>query len=185
MLPGLPRAGTGSDMTVSPRSASLRRTLQLVRPARTRLFLTTLLTAATAGCGVALLATSAWLISRAAQRPSVVALGLAIIGVRAFAVSRGLSRYGERLVGHDAALRVLADLRVRVYERLEPLAPTGLPAFRRGDLLARLVEDVDSLQDLMLRVIPPFGAVLLVGIPAVGLIWYVLPSAGVVLAGPS
>jgi thiol reductant ABC exporter CydC subunit len=112
----------------------------------------------------------------------VVALGAAVIGVRFFAVSRGLCRYGERLVGHDAALRLLADLRVRIYERLEALAPTGLPAFRRGDLLARVVDDVDALQDLLLRIIPPYGVALLVSIPTVGLIWYFLPSAGLVLA---
>jgi thiol reductant ABC exporter CydC subunit len=163
-------------------TAPIRRTLQLVWPARGRLTITTLLGAATAGSGIALLATSAWMISRAAQRPSVVALGIAIVGVRVFAVSRGLSRYGERLVGHDTALRVLADLRVRVYERLERLAPNGLPAFRRGDLLARLVADVDALQDLMLRVIPPYGVALIVSIPTVGLIWYLLPAGGLVLA---
>jgi thiol reductant ABC exporter CydC subunit len=112
----------------------------------------------------------------------VVALGLAIIGVRFFAVSRGLLRYCERLSGHDAALRFLAGLRVRVYQRLEVLAPAGLPAFRRGDLLARLVEDVDALQDLMLRVIPPFGIAVLGGLPTVALVWYLLPSAGLVLA---
>jgi thiol reductant ABC exporter CydC subunit len=76
----------------------------------------------------------------------------------------------------------LAGLRVRVYQRLEALAPAGLPAFRRGDLLARLVEDVDALQDLMLRVIPPFGIALLAGLPTVALVWYLLPSAGLVLA---
>ena len=70
-----------------------------------------------------------------------------------FGLSRGLARYGQRLVGHDAALRALADLRVRVYAALEPLAPRGLPAFRSGDLLARFVDDVDSLQDLLVRVI--------------------------------
>jgi thiol reductant ABC exporter CydC subunit len=164
------------------KEAPLGRTLALARPARRRLVTTTLLSAGTAGCGIALLATSAWLISRAAQRPSVVALGVAIIGVRFFAVSRGLCRYGERLVGHDAALRLLVDLRVRVYERLEALAPTGLPAFRRGDLLARVVEDVDALQDLLLRVIPPYGVALLVSVPTVGLVWYLLPSAGWLLA---
>jgi thiol reductant ABC exporter CydC subunit len=112
----------------------------------------------------------------------VVALGLAIIGVRFFAVSRGLLRYCDRLVGHDSSLRFLAGLRVRVYQRLEVLAPAGLPAFRRGDLLARLVEDVDALQDLMLRVIPPFGIAWLAGLPTVALVWYLLPSAGLVLA---
>jgi thiol reductant ABC exporter CydC subunit len=161
--------------------ASVGQTLQLVRPVRGRLWATTLLGAASAGAGVALLATSAWLISRAAQHPSVVVLGVAIVGVQFFSLSRALFRYKERLVGHDAALRVLAELRARVYERLEVLAPTGLPAFRRGDLLARLVGDVDAVQDLMLRVLPPFGVVLVVGIPTVGFVWYFLPSAALVL----
>ena len=151
-------------------------------PEYRRLSVTTLIGAGTAACGIALLATSAWLISRAAERPSVVALGVAIVGVRFFAVCRGICRYEERLFGHNTALRVLADLRVRVYERLERLAPTGLPAFRRGDLLARLVHDVDGLQDLMLRVIPPYGVALLVAVPTVGLVWYLLPAAGLILA---
>jgi hypothetical protein len=90
--------------------------------------------------------------------------------VQFFALSRGLCRYGERLVGHDAAFRVLADLRVRVYERLERLAPLGLPAFRSGELLARLVHDVDSLQDLLLRVLPAFA--LVVSARVVGLVWW-------------
>jgi thiol reductant ABC exporter CydC subunit len=163
-------------------AAPLGRTLQLARPERGRLVATVVLAAATGACGIALLATSAWLISRAAQRPSVVALGLAVIGVRFFAVARGICRYGERLVGHDTALRALADLRVRIYQRLEVLAPAGLPAFRRGDLLARLVQDVDALQDLILRVIPPYGSAVLVLIPTVALTWYFLPGAGAVLA---
>jgi thiol reductant ABC exporter CydC subunit len=162
--------------------ASLRRTLDLVRPAGRRLVYAVLLGAAAAGSGIALLATSAWLISRAAEHPSVVALGLAIIGVRFFAISRALFRYAERLVGHDTALRVLADWRVRVYERLEKLAPSGLPAFRGGDLLARLVQDVDAVQDLLLRVIAPFGVALVVGLPTVALIWYFLPAAGATVA---
>ena len=156
-------------------------TVGLVRPAGRRLDSPIALGAGAAGSGVALLATSAWLISRAAQRPSVVALGLAIIGVRFFAISRAIWRYAERLVGHDTALRVLADLRVRVYERLERLAPAGLPAFRSGDLLARLVQDVDAVQDLFLRVIAPWGVALLVGVPTVALFWYFLPAAGLVV----
>jgi thiol reductant ABC exporter CydC subunit len=144
--------------------------------------LTVLLASATAAAGIALLATSAWLISRAAQHPSVVALGVAVIGVRFFAISRGLCRYAERLVGHDTALRVLAELRVRVYDRLEGLAPAGLPAFRSGDLLARIVHDVDSLQELMIKVLPSYGTVVVVGAATTGLVWHFLPSAGVVLA---
>ncbi len=101
---------------------------------------------------IGLIATSAWLISRSAQHPQESAVAIAIAGVQFFALARGLCRYGERLVGHDAAFRVLARIRVRVYERLERLAPLGLPAFRSGDLLARLIHDVEALQDLLLRV---------------------------------
>ena len=125
--------------------------------------------------------TSAWLISRAAQHPSEASLTLAIVGVQFFGLSRGFLRYGERLVGHDAALRMLADLRVRVYTRLEALAPAGLPAFRRGDLVARVVDDVDSLQDVVLRVIQPFAVAVLVGGATVTALWWFLPQAGVVL----
>ena len=122
--------------------AGLRRTLRIARPALPRLTLATLLGAGAVGAAIGLLATSAWLISRASQHPSENAIALAVALVQLFALSRGFCRYGERLVGHDAALRVLADLRVRVYEQLERLAPAGLPAFHRGDLLARLVHDV-------------------------------------------
>jgi thiol reductant ABC exporter CydC subunit len=174
--------GAGSRRSGGGQRAPIGRLLSLVRPARRPLAYATLLGAVAAGSGIALLATSAWLISRAAQHPSVVALGVAIVGVQFFSLSRALFRYKERLVGHDAALRVMADVRARVYERLELLAPTGLSEFRSGDLLARLVGDVDSLQDFMLRVVPPYGIAFVVGIPTVGFVWYFLPEAGVVLA---
>jgi ATP-binding cassette subfamily C protein CydC len=108
-------------------------------------------------------------------------VAIAIVGVQFFALSRGLCRYAERLLGHDAAFRVLANLRVRIYERLERLAPFGLPAFRSGDLLARLVHDVDSLQDLILRVVPAFAIALVVGAATVTLVWLILPAAGLIL----
>jgi ATP-binding cassette subfamily C protein CydC len=155
--------------------------LSVARPVAGRLVLATVLGAGSIGAGIGLIATSAWLISRASQRPSESALGLAIVGVQFFALSRGLLRYGERLVGHDAAFRALADLRSRVYQHLETLAPAGLSAFRSGDLLARLVQDVDSLQDLVLRVIPPFAIAFVVGAATVGLISWLLPPAGLIL----
>jgi thiol reductant ABC exporter CydC subunit len=133
------------------------------------------------GASIGLLGTAAWLISRAAERPSEQAIAIAIVAVQFCGLSRGILRYYERLVGHDAAFRVLADLRVRFYRRLEPLAPAGLPAFRRGDLLARLVQDVDSQQDLLLRVLPPFLAAVLLGTATVGFIWWLLPPAGLIL----
>ena len=107
---------------------------------------------------------------------------MAIVAVQFFGLSRGFFRYEERLVGHDAAFRLLADLRVRVYERLEQLAPSGLPAFRRGDLLARMVQDVDSLQDLVIRVIPPFGSAVVVGALTVASCGGCCPLPGSILA---
>ena len=163
--------------------APLPRTLALARPATGRLVLATLLGGGAAAAAIGLIATSAWLISRSAQRPQESAVAIAIVGVQFFALVRGLCRYGERLVGHDAAFRVLSELRVSLYTRLERLAPLGLPAFRSGDLLARLVHDVDALQDLLLRVVPPFAIALGVGAATVALVWAMLPAAGLILLG--
>ena len=163
------------------RPASVGRTLGVARVARVRLAQASLLGAGAIGASVALMGTSAWLISRAALHPSEASLTLAIVGVQVFGLSRGFLRYGERLVGHDAALRVLADLRLRVYGRLETIAPAGLPLFRRGDLVSRVVDDVDSLQDVVLRVIQPFAVACLVGAGTVAVMWMLLPGAGAAL----
>ena len=167
--------------SVDGAQAPLGRTLRLARRGAGRLALASLLGAGAVGAGIGLIATSAWLISRASQRPQESALTIAIVGVQFFGLSRGLFRYGQRLVAHDVAFRSLAQLRVSSYERLEALAPAGLPAFRSGDLLARIVHDIDSLQDLMLRVIPPFAIAVLVGAGTVALMWLILPAAGLII----
>jgi thiol reductant ABC exporter CydC subunit len=168
-------------VSARPQQASLRQTLAIARPAAGRLALATLLGAGSITAAIGLIATSAWLISRSSQRPPESVVAVAIVGVQFFALSRGLCRYCERLVGHDAAFRVLASLRVSVYVRLERLAPLGLPAFRGGDLLSRLVQDIDSLQDLLLRVVPPFAIALLVGAGTVALVWTMLPASALIL----
>ncbi|MCF2526535.1 thiol reductant ABC exporter subunit CydD [Yinghuangia soli] len=176
---------TTQDSAPDPRDASggtLRRLLRLARPVRSRLALAVLLGAIALGSSVGLMATSAWLISRASQHPPVLTLMVAVTSVRAFGISRAVFRYAERLVSHDAAFRILADLRVRVYERLERLAPAGLPAFRRGDLLSRLVADVDAVQDFFLRALLPAAVAAAVGLAAVGVTGAFLPEAGAVLA---
>ena len=138
-------AGTAARDTGLPRGAHpLLRLLPLARPVRGRLLLAVLAAAAATGCGVALLGTSGFLLARASQHPSILAISGAVVAVRAFSVGRGVFRYAERVSSHDVAFRVLAGLRVRVYRRLERIAPGGLHAFRSGDLLARLVSDVDA-----------------------------------------
>ncbi len=107
---------------------------------------------------------------------------VAIVAVRAFGIGRGVLRYAERLASHDAAFRQLGELRVRVYQRLERLAPAGLAEFRSGDLMARLVADVDSLQDRWLRVRLPYAIATVVGAGSVLLVAWLLPSAAVLLA---
>ena len=114
-----------------------------------------LLGALTIVCGVGLMATAGYLIARAAQQPAILSLTVAIVGVRFFGLTRPLARYAERLATHDVALRVLARVRVAVYARIAPLAPAQLEGYRRGDLLARVVADVDALQDLHGRAVGP------------------------------
>ncbi|HLI40771.1 MAG TPA: thiol reductant ABC exporter subunit CydC [Streptosporangiaceae bacterium] len=133
-------------------------------------------------CSVGLMATSAWLIARSAQHPPVLYLMVPVAAVQAFGIGRGAFRYAERLAGHDAALRVLAGLRMSAWDRLERLAPAGLPAFRTGDLISRLVSDVDSLADRWLRVRLPYAAAAVTGAAAVAVSAALLPAAALVLA---
>ncbi|WP_443067736.1 thiol reductant ABC exporter subunit CydD [Streptomyces sp. NBC_01351] len=141
-----------------------------------------LLGALAVGCSVGLMAVSGWLISRASEQPPVLYLMVAVTATRAFGMGRAVFRYAERLVSHDAVLRMLADLRVAVYRRLERIAPAGLREHRRGDLLARLVADADALQDYWLRWLLPVGTAVLVGTGSVAFTAWLLPEAGAVLA---
>lgn len=129
-------------------------------------------------CGIGLTATAAWLIARAAEQPSIAALGLAIVGVRAFAIFRGVFRYAERLSGHDVTLRTVADLRSKVYAALVRRR-TDL---RDGDALSRMVSDVDSVQDLLLRCALPAVIAASVGGAAVTICAFVLPITAIYLA---
>ena len=114
----------------------------------------------TISSGIALMMTSAWLISTAALQLGITSLSLAPTAVRLFGLSRASFRYLERLVSHDVTFRLLAHLRVWFYEHIEPLSPAQLGAYSSGDLMARLVTDIEELQNLYIRVIaPPIVAV--------------------------
>ena len=114
-----------------------------------------LLGAATIASSIALMGTSAYLISAAALHPSVADLAIAIVSVRLFGISRGLFRYLERLVSHQVTFHLLARLRMWFYAALEPLAPARLMQYRSGDLLARVVADVETLENFYVRVVSP------------------------------
>ncbi|MGW0118819.1 thiol reductant ABC exporter subunit CydD [Streptomyces sp. NPDC003327] len=162
--------------------SGLRRVREMAGEFRGRMALALLLGSLALGSAVGLMAVSGWLISRASEQPPVLHLMMAVTATRAFGIGRAVFRYAERLVSHDAVLRMLADLRVSVYRRLERIAPAGLRRTRRGDLLARLVQDVDALQDYWLRWLLPVGAALVVGVASAGFTAWLLPEAGAVLA---
>ncbi|MFE1769936.1 thiol reductant ABC exporter subunit CydD [Streptomyces sp. NPDC059008] len=161
---------------------ALTRLRRMARARRARFGLALLLGSLALGSAVGLMATSGWLISRAAQQPPVLYLMVAVTATRAFGIGRAVFRYAERLVAHDAVFRMLADVRVAVFRRLERLAPAGLKERSRGDLLSRLVADVDAVQDYFLRWLLPIGAAVVVGAGAVGFTGWLLPEAGAILA---
>jgi len=169
---GLPRDGR----------PPLLRLLGMARPLRGRLLGAVVAGAAATGCGVALLAVSGFLLARASQHPAIIAISVAVVAVRALSIGRGVSRYLERLASHDVAFRVLAQVRVAIWRRLEALAPAGVALFRFGDLLARLISDVDATQDLFIRGVTPVLAAVLVGGGAVTACLLILAPAGAVLA---
>lgn len=172
----------GDPEAAAPTRGVLARVRAMAAPRRGSLALALLLGSLALGSAVGLMATSGWLISRASQQPPVLYLMVAVTATRAFGIGRAVFRYAERLVSHDAVLRMLADTRVAVYRRLERLAPAGLRRTRRGDLLSRLVADVDALQDYWLRWLLPAGAALAVSAVSVGFTAWLLPEAGAVLA---
>ncbi|WP_399886608.1 thiol reductant ABC exporter subunit CydD [Streptomyces sp. BBFR51] len=171
-----PGSSTGS------RGGGLSRVRAMSAARRGRLGLALLLSSLALGSAVGLMATSGYLISRAYEQPPVLYLMVAVTATRAFGIGRAVFRYAERLVSHDAVLRMLADTRVAVYRRLERLSPSGLRRSRRGDLLSRLVADVDALQDYWLRWLLPAGSAVFVSAASVGFTAWLLPEAGAVLA---
>jgi thiol reductant ABC exporter CydC subunit len=163
-------------------TATVARLATLARLPASRVALSLLLSTSAVGFGVALLATAGYLISRAAQQPPILSLTVTIVLVRFFGLARPLSRYADRLVSHDLALRGLGRIRAGVYGRIEPLAPGELEGYRRGDLLSRMVADVDALQGLYVRGLGPPVVALLVGAAAVVCTAVVLPLAAAILA---
>ena len=143
--------------------STLRRLISFLKPNSKEVVLSILFSTLTIGSSVSLLMTSAYLISKAALQPSIGEISVAIVGVRFFGISRGVFRYIERLVSHNTSFKVLADIRVWLYKAIEPIAPAGISKFKSGDLLNRLIADVDTLENFYVRVfLPPVVALVIV-----------------------
>jgi thiol reductant ABC exporter CydC subunit len=161
--------------------ATIRRLTLIADVRAARFALASLLGVLTILFGVGLMGTAGYLISRAAEHPAVLSLSAAIVGVRFFGLARPIARYLERLSSHDLALRALGRARARVFAAIEPLAPAQLEDVRHGDLLARFVADVDSLQNLYLRGLEPIVVAVVAGGASAALAAVFLPWAGAVL----
>jgi ATP-binding cassette subfamily C protein CydC len=141
-----------------------RRLLRLAAPFAGWMALSASLGLATIASGIGLMATSAFIIAKAALHPSIADLQVAIVGVRFFGIARGVFRYLERYVSHHVTFRLLARLRVWFYRSLEPLAPARLMDYKSGDLLSRSVADIETLEHFYVRVIAPPLVAALVGV---------------------
>ncbi len=134
---------------------ALKLLLVLALPCRWWMIFSAALGFLTIGSGVGLMMTSAYIISRAALHPSVAELQVAIVGVRFFGLTRAVFRYFERLTAHRVTLNLLAQFRVWFFAAAEPLAPARLALTKSGDLLSRVVTDVEALQNFYIRVLAP------------------------------
>lgn len=128
-----------------------------------------------------LLAVSAYLIERASQRPPILSLEIAIVSVRFLGISRGVFRYLDRVLAHDASFRLLSGIRADTFRTLIPLAPAQLGDTRRGDLLARIAADVDTMQEWFVRGFAPLVTSVVTAVIAVAMAAYIVPAAGVAL----
>lgn len=149
---------------------TLRRLVGFLLPHWRWVLLSALTGAATVLSGVGLMGASAYIISAAALRPSIAELQVAIVGVRFFGIARGLFRYLERVISHETTFRLLAELRVWFFRAIEPLAPARLVHRRSGDLLARIQNDINSLESFYVRVAaPPLSA-----LPVGAVVWLLI-----------
>ena len=175
-------AQAGISPEATAKAPLLRRVFADVPGSRKRLTLAGGLAFLATGSSVALMAVSAWLLSKAAEMPPVLSLYAPATAVRAFGIGRGAFRYAERLAGHDIALRLQSALRLDTYAAL---ARTTLLGRRRGDLLTRVIADVESIQDLVVRVWLPFASSALVLLATAGVLSILSPGAALVLLATS
>ena len=139
------------------------------------------LMASTMLAAVGLVGAGGWLISAAALMPPILTLQVAIVGVRFFGIARGVSRWADRVVSHDLALRGTTQRRVELWKAAAELGPRGIWRLRGSDVLDRLTADSDTLQDDVTRVKTPFLAAVVAACVLVFIQTFNLPLAGLAL----
>ena len=175
-----------SETTCSVRQQDIRRGLvslwNLLSQHRVLLVGSVMLAMGTVLMNIGLLTTSTWLITKASEHPILVVLSLAIVGVRFFGIGRAICRYGERYVSHSMAFQGLYELRIAFFKRLEPLVPRLFQSMKMGDLLGRIMADIETLQFFYLRTLVP--SLSFIGMTILGcLIGYQLhPIVAIVIA---
>jgi ATP-binding cassette subfamily C protein CydC len=137
----------------------------------------------TIGSSIALMGTSSWLIAKAALRPSLDKLNVAIVGVRAFGISRAVFRYVERMTSHHVTFKLLKQWRVWFYSAAEELAPAHLNTYRQADLFTRIISDIENLENFYVRVLAPPLTALVVAISMTVFVFILSPILPIVLIG--
>ena len=159
-----------SEATGSVRQQEIRRGLvslwNLLFQHKVLLVGSAMLAMGTVLMNIGLLTTSTWLITKASEHPILVVLSLAIVGVRFFGIGRAICRYGERYVSHSMAFQGLYEIRIAFIKRLEPLVPRLFQSMKMGDLLGRIMADIETLQFFYLRTLVP--SLSFIGITVVG-----------------
>lgn len=157
--------------------------LRLIRGSAGRFALAAAAGAGTVAAGIGLLATGAYLIIRAGEHPPILDLTIAIVGVRFFGVSRAALRYLERLSAHDAALRLVSRVRTGTFATIERLTPAGIESQRAGDLLARVTEDLEQIEQALVRAVLPAAVTCVIATGAGAMAAVLLPTAGYLVGG--
>ena len=165
-----------------PTSDPLLAAMPLLHPRLPRLLLGIALGALSLGSALALAGLSAWLITRAWQMPPVLDLAIAVVGVRTFAISRGVLHYCERLVAHDTALRAAGAARAQIYSRLAHGPAEDATRLHSGDLVARVGADVDQMADVLVRSALPFGVAAVLALAAIAAVGVISLPAAALLA---
>jgi ATP-binding cassette subfamily C protein CydCD len=169
--------------TTSPQKKVLGRLLRFFKPHFRQVLGSVILGAITIASSIGLMGASAWLIVTASTHPNIAVLQVAIVGVRFFGISRGISRYLERLVSHNLTFKLLTRLRVWFYESLVPLAPARTSQYRAGDLLNRITADIKTLEDFYVRSLAPPLVAILIGL-GTGIFFYSYhPLLAILLGG--